>query len=825
MRRQWRLILRLSSEALVLLIALTPSSQELQKLVAFENAFDLIFSLIEAEGSLRHGSGVVEDCLSLLANLLRFNVSNQSYFREIGCIARLAKLLAQSLREDNPDEPVPQWALAHRDKNLWGILAIVQLFLIRGGMSTPMNQTAFWQSGVLEQVLYIAFSQAFNIRVRSKAFATCADLIRGNSSLQERFGDFEISWGAEPVSDEGANGATRTSVVERINVIEALLKLTLQPSPIPMLNVRLAACECMKAFFAKHAGIRAHVLRRAIEGHASGQDQIPNILSVLLAPPEARGNADPYQTWMAAILMFHLLFENPETKAIAMQVTEGDAERGEEVITCAQGIIGNLVTGLQRGDDERISIGYLMLLCGWLFEDPDVVNDLLGEGSSIQSLIQEIKHRAASGALLPGLCAVLLGIIYEFSTKDSPIPRETLHKLLVEKLGREQYIDKVTKLRECHLVRDFEVLPQTAAATIDGGLPDIFFDRTFIEFLKDNFSRLIRAIDRDPAFEVSIVTNGIQKGISRELVDSLRAEIDEKNQTLQKLEFDLVTLQRKLEQEQLDHRKSRDSASVELSRIQQINQSLQKSHEQEIAKLKEQHKQSRDELLKQHGDQLRTMDSQLKQASADYERKSARVKEQHDTDVAALKHTITSMEAEMRRFQERHTAEVEDLNSINEQLESRMHDVRERYEAQLADLRKQNEELQAEVKRLEQKSEVDIQKIRHEYTQKLSQVETRAELAEESSRNSESQIEKLTRELRASQAALEKLRSESSEGEKALKALQSEIDKYKADAKEKEDARQAVQTELDDLLIVFADLEAKRSQDKVRYVPIEPCCS
>lgn len=159
-------------EALILLIALTPASEEFQKLVAFENAFDLIFSLIETEGALTHGSEVVEDCLSLLANLLRLNISNQSYFRETGCVKRLAKLLADVNQEQDLEEPTPQWALAHRDKNLWGLLVIVQLFLIKGGVNTPANQTAFWNNGVMEQVLNTAFGQRFNVNVTSKVGKT-----------------------------------------------------------------------------------------------------------------------------------------------------------------------------------------------------------------------------------------------------------------------------------------------------------------------------------------------------------------------------------------------------------------------------------------------------------------------------------------------------------------------------------------------------------------------------------------------------------------------------------------------------------------------------
>jgi predicted nucleic acid-binding Zn-ribbon protein len=481
----------------------------------------------------------------------------------------------------------------------------------------------------------------------------------------------------------------------RINVIEAFLKLSLEPAPNNLLDARLAACECMKAFFAHHPGIRMHVLRRAIEGHTSGQDRIPNILSVLLTAPEARGNADPYQVWMACVLMFHLIFDDGEAKATAMEVTEGDAESGEEVVTSVQTVVGNLITGLQRGDDERITVGYLMLLCGWLFEDPDVVNDLLGEGSSIQTLLQEIKHQRAPSKLVPGLCTVLLGIIYEFSTKDSPIPRLTLHKLLIEQLGREQYIDKITRLRECPLVRDFEVLPQTAGSQLEGGLPEVFFDRAFVEFLKDNFSRLLRAIDREPGFEISILANGVEKGVSRELVDSLRAEIDDQTQTLQKLESNLVSIQRKLDQEQADHRKTKESSTVELSKFEQSSQSLQQSHAQELsqqlAKLEDQHSRSRNELLQQHSSQLLAIDRQLKQASAEAESHSNTVKQaraNHEREVAGLQQKIRGMEAELARIREQHSGEVADFKKKVQELKNTISQSKATHDGQVINFEK-----------------------------------------------------------------------------------------------------------------------------------------
>jgi hypothetical protein len=64
-----------------MLIKLTKSNANIQKIVAFENAFDRLFDVIVEEGGA-DGGIVVEDCLLLMLNLLRNNTSNQNFFKE-----------------------------------------------------------------------------------------------------------------------------------------------------------------------------------------------------------------------------------------------------------------------------------------------------------------------------------------------------------------------------------------------------------------------------------------------------------------------------------------------------------------------------------------------------------------------------------------------------------------------------------------------------------------------------------------------------------------------------------------------------------------------
>jgi hypothetical protein len=95
---------QIRNEGLSLLTYLTPNSSEIQKLVAFENAFERIFNIIKIEGYLSEGDRVVEDCLILLANLLRLNASNQSFFREAGSVPKLGLLLGDALKQGDDSE-------------------------------------------------------------------------------------------------------------------------------------------------------------------------------------------------------------------------------------------------------------------------------------------------------------------------------------------------------------------------------------------------------------------------------------------------------------------------------------------------------------------------------------------------------------------------------------------------------------------------------------------------------------------------------------------------------------------------------------------------
>ena len=491
---------------------------------------------------------------------------------------------------------------------------------------------------------------------------TCADLIRGNSRLQEGFAQRSVVSIREIAPESQVNGHSQINAPPKVNVIQGLLDLALTSLPIHAFDVRISAFECIKAYLYNHAPIRMHFLQHAIEGHTS-RDEVDNILTILIGDTEGGHGADPYRPWIASVILFHLLYESFDAKNLAMKVSEGDAESGEEVVTCIQTLSGSLIYGIRRGIDERIAIGYLMVLCGWMYEDHDAVNDFLGEGSSVQSLVQLLTQNNHQQVLVPGLCAFLLGIVYEFSTRDSPISRATLHQILTTRLGREQYVDKITKLREHPMVRDFEVLSQRLDSSQAGGLPEVYFDRTFVDFLKDNFSRFTRAIDRAPGIEVPVIANGIHKGISRELVDSLEAQVVDRTLAVQNFESDILTLERKLGQEQADHRKAKESATIELSRIKSVNTALQKHHEEDLQRVLKENQLTRNETEKAHDAIVKSLKAELHKLREDGETAAARIRARTEAEHDDLQATIHRLESELEKSSKDH---VQDLETAHE---------------------------------------------------------------------------------------------------------------------------------------------------------------
>merc|ERR1719402_114724 len=171
----------LRNDALILLFKLTKGNANLQKIVAFENAFDKLFEIMEAEG-WTDGGIVVEDCLRLLLNLLRNNPSNQTFFKEGSYINRIKPALDVFETEDHG------WD-AQKVANMLHILHLVRTLVSPTNPSnvTSACQTAVTVSGVLTSLTTILLASGIPADVLTETINTLAEAIRGCSTNQEQF--------------------------------------------------------------------------------------------------------------------------------------------------------------------------------------------------------------------------------------------------------------------------------------------------------------------------------------------------------------------------------------------------------------------------------------------------------------------------------------------------------------------------------------------------------------------------------------------------------------------------------------------------------------
>jgi chromosome segregation ATPase len=499
-----------------------------------------------------------------------------------------------------------------------------------------------------------------------------------------------------------------------------------------------------------------------------------------------------------------------------------------------------------------------MLLLGWLFEDAAAVDDFLGEASSLQSLVQAVLTPGEDRVMIRGLCAALLGVVYEFSTRDSPVPRRELQPVLMSKLGRDKYLDAITELRRHPLVRDFEVLPKTGGG--GGSLPDIFFDEAFVDFLKDNFSRLSRAIDRNPNIE----QHQSHDGVDRDVVDALRGESNEKEQTIQELRAQLMTLEQKIDQEQAEHRKTQQSAEEQRSTLKRINDKLHDDIEKEAAKKDREHRQAMLETENKYNLQIVALNNKVQQTSKDANLAVAKVRQEYEEQLHDAHRTRTELERRLGASEKARQEAVENVKGLQETLLQTRAEVStisetlrnaqshvQNSEAQLQLLNEEKErvvkEKESQIKQLEEEMEGRLQEKDARLLEVEAEHETAIQQAESEKSGLQSGLEKLKKEnqdlktkaqdatwkvkeaeekLRKAEATAKSTEDKLRKAEASAKAAATsqkggagandkEIKELKEKLKKAEEAEKEKATELEDLIMVLSDLEEKRSKDKV----------
>ncbi|KAK9320502.1 p115 like vesicle tethering protein [Lipomyces orientalis] len=842
----------IQNDAVMLLLHLVDGHPDIQKLVAFENTFDKTFIIIEREGGVE-GGVMARDCLRLIANLLRFNPSNQNLFRETSCIPRLSNLMIVGKGDTNWD--------AQKVKNLILVLEICRLFVVEGSLGTPANQNILFQAGVLMNVLRLAFADSTNIQVRAMALVTTGDLIRGNEEIQEKFANIDVPYINVSVPGEPNHIQLEAEVIP---VIQALLNWTLSNSSIYAFDLRVGASMCLEAYFSNNNGTRIAFLEDAMDAYFNDSRSPKNakLLSALL-DHETDARTDPYRTWFACVIMLHIFEGGQELKDLARSITIGDEEQGEEVVTAIQTVSANLVASLQYNLDTRIPIAYIMLLSVWLYEDYDAIDDFLSEGSSVQSLVADVSQSSSHDVLVEGMCTTVLAVLYGYSTTSSPVPRPVLHRLLISRIGRDSFIMKLRLLRRHSLVRDFnssEILSAEKDAT---GLPKVFFNRVFIDFFKDRYSRLEKVLDKDPNRDpISPEAIEAQNELAIETMENLQKELEALKSQLAATEGEKQKTEESLAEEKQKAETSLASSAVKMDALSREREKLEtelQESESVIKKLQDNLAAAGKELTDER-EKSREIERKLgntaQSLGMERNKLEKRVKELDDSARRA-NNRIDNLEKELGKSKERALQAESALRALKEsstneraKLESKVKQSEESKtfaHSMLEESEKKNKQLSSKSDQLQ--TLLDGFKTKaNELQSKIDSLQSHDSDKDRQLDNLQSEITKkqvhisaLQAELNLSQNALDDLRSETatlrnrlSSAEEELKDskerfeldlkssqeklageasksvyLQKELDAKKAEVETLQSSLKESEEKMDDLLLVLSDLEDK----------------
>ncbi|CEP60428.1 Uso1p LALA0_S01e10660g [Lachancea lanzarotensis] len=592
-------------EAVLLLMALVNNSAHIQHLVAFENIFEKLFNILQEEGGLR-GSLVVSDCLTLILNILKYNTSNQILFVETGNLPQMAKLL------NDPMEGEFHWN-DQRVLNIRTGLTILMLSVDPDNNATPKHQKMLLEAHLLMISLKLALSPTVPNSVRPFALLAAADMIRDNDIVQSELQKIDV-----PSFDP----STTTRVADEtrlVSVIELVMNWCFFANSIHTFEIRRASSELVKAYLKNNQSLQLRFVTEQIniyeksdhlDDDADAGHFMAGIFNVILEyDPDLKLN--PYKLYFASDLLFFLLQgdSEPQIREIIGGIECKGFESMDEVgetMSPVQTILELLLTSLTL-EDSRVSISYLCLLIYWLFDDPTAVNSFLSDKTVLQSLIAYTSQMKEDDVTVNCLVSVLLGVSYEFSSKQSKVTRAEYYELLVKSVGVNNYMSKIRQLQENSLFTDSETEENFLGAfeTDSTGLPKIYFSPFFTRLLRENFYQIQTALKRGPTYE-SVVK------VSFESFEDLRQEKVELEEELSKLEKESkkgieeiqASLQEAAKQLNETQEQNKQRASELTDKTEKIASFIEQEEELKrvLAALREEHKdlvQDRDEKKSQ----------------------------------------------------------------------------------------------------------------------------------------------------------------------------------------------------------------------------------
>ncbi|XP_077575053.1 general vesicular transport factor p115 isoform X4 [Stigmatopora nigra] len=511
------------NDGLLLLQQLTKGNAAIQKIVAFENAFERLLDIITEEGS-SDGGIVVEDCLLLLRNLLKNNSSNQNFFKEGSFIQRMKPWF--EVGDDNSG-----WS-AQKVTNLHLMLQLVRVMVspVNSPGATASCQRSMYQCGLLQQLCTILMATGVPADILTETINTVSEVIRGSQVNQDYFASVNAP-----------------SNPPRPAIVVLLMSMVNERQPFVL---RCAVLYCFQCFLYKNekgqGEIVATLLPSTIDANSISAGQL--LCGGLFS-------TDSLSNWCAAVALAHALQDNFTQKEQLLRVQLATS-LGKPPVSLLQ----QCTNILSQGSKVQTRVGLLMLLCTWINNCPIAVTHFLHNQENVPFLTAQISENLGEDErLVQGLCALLLGIcIYYNDNSLENYTKEKLKQLIEKRIGKENFVEKLGFVTKHELYSRAAQKPQPVFPAPD----QMLFDHEFTKLVKELEGVITKAVHKSSEDEKK--EEEVKKSLEQHdnIVTQYKELIREQDAKIQELKEQVSSMTSDTEQMQ-------STMAQQLSQIQQ----------------------------------------------------------------------------------------------------------------------------------------------------------------------------------------------------------------------------------------------------------------
>ncbi|KAJ3275936.1 Vesicle-mediated ER to Golgi transport protein [Terramyces sp. JEL0728] len=488
----------LTVDGLLLLISLTANNADIQKIVAFENAFDRLFSIIMEEGSIE-GDIIVQDCLQLMCNLLKHNASNQNLFRETSCIKKVPHLLVyrdangQSVSLAKNRDELSEQKIA----NITSVLELIRILVEGNNQNTTINQNLFGQSNMVAALFELGMTTHMPLNIRIQSLLAVGDVINLHEVNRDRFSRCSAKMSIQAEHTGLPNQKPPPGTLTQSAM--ALIQTAMGKNPFGLQSAATYAFRCyiednMEGQIAISTSLKPS------SDSETGSLIVANLLDLTTA------RKDPWVLWFAANMLLHSLHRNPHSQDLALSVIF--QEHGE-TISLIHKVCYTLLCASRDNLDPKVQIGLLSLL----------------------ALVEQINHASGIDPIVQGLAAFLYGLVFEFNDDSEPtFTRANLQNVVSSRIGVDNFLSRAQRLKESK--------PYLSNSD-DLENP---FDHVFLDFLKSHLDQITRSVT---VFKPRTVSS---KPKTSENVNDSQLKIISLTKSLQGKDAEIAQLRQEIEQ-------------------------------------------------------------------------------------------------------------------------------------------------------------------------------------------------------------------------------------------------------------------------------------